>query len=150
MIIRTGVRTETLTALGATVRRYSCSNFSTQDQNCGSATYICRRWGKRPRRPRSPRRAEQAAAAIAKTGVSTVFARRSETLEEYWWYIEQMMTIPGADGCDQLVVDGGGDPIHEGKEAEEKYESDESLSFPTTTDNVEQKVSLQVLKGPIP
>ena len=84
MTNRTGVRIETLAALGTTVRRYSCSIFSTQ-------------------------------------GISIVFARRNDTLEEYWWCIEQMMTTPGADGCNQLVVDGGGDPIHEGKEAEEKY-----------------------------
>jgi hypothetical protein len=25
----------------------------------------------------------------------------------YWWCTEQMVAGPGADGCDQLVCDGG-------------------------------------------
>merc|ERR1711920_334404 len=80
MTIQTGVLIETLSALGATVRWASCNIFSTQDH---------------------------AAAAIAKAGTSTVFAWKGETLPEYWWCTEQMMTVPGADGCDQLVDDGG-------------------------------------------
>merc|ERR1712223_751547 len=78
MTIQTGVLIETLAALGAKVRWCSCNIFSTQDH---------------------------AAAAIAKAGTSTVFAWKGETLPEYWWCTEQMMTVPGADGCDQLVDD---------------------------------------------
>eukprot|EP00438_Fugacium_kawagutii_P026113 Skav224741 [mRNA] locus=scaffold3343:99274:101354:- [translate_table: standard] len=80
MTIQTGVLIETLAALGAKVRWCSCNIFSTQDH---------------------------AAAAIAKAGTATVFAWKGETLPEYWWCTEQMMTVPGADGCDQLVDDGG-------------------------------------------
>jgi len=125
MTIQTGVLIETLAALGATVRWCSCNIFSTQDQ---------------------------AAAAIAKAGTATVFAWKGETLEEYWWCTEQMMTVPGADGCDQLVDDGGDATllIHKGKEFEEKFAKDGSLPDPTTTDNAEFKVILQLLKDSIP
>merc|ERR1712242_694975 len=125
MTIQTGVLIETLAALGATVRWCSCNIFSTQDH---------------------------AAAAIAKAGPSAVFAWKGETLEEYWWCTEQMMTVPGADGCDQLVDDGGDATllIHKGKAAEEQYAKDGSLPDPTTTDNAELKVILQLLKDSIP
>merc|ERR1712242_329274 len=125
MTIQTGVLIETLAALGATVRWCSCNIFSTQDQ---------------------------AAAAIAKAGTATVFAWKGETLDEYWWCTEQMMTVPGADGCDQLVDDGGDATllIHKGKEAEELYAKDGSLPDPASTDNAELKVILQLLKESIP
>merc|ERR1712003_61321 len=91
MTIQTGVLIETLAAMGAKVRWCSCNIFSTQDH---------------------------AAAAIAKAGTATVFAWKGETLAEYWWCTEQMMTVPGKDGCDQLVDDGGDATllIHKGKE----------------------------------
>merc|ERR1719480_228737 len=125
MTIQTGVLIETLQALGAKVRWCSCNIFSTQDH---------------------------AAAAIAKAGTSTVFAWKGETLPEYWWCTEQMMTVPGQDGCDQLVDDGGDATllIHKGKEFEEKFAKDGSLPDPTTTDNAEFKVILQLLKDSIP
>merc|ERR1712151_1127669 len=55
-------------------------------------------------------------------------------------------------GCDQLVDDGGDATllIHKGKEFEEKYAKDGSLPDPTTTDNAEFKVILQLLKDSIP
>merc|ERR1712223_1813828 len=125
MTIQTGVLIETLTALGAKVRWASCNIFSTQDH---------------------------AAAAIAKAGTSTVFAWKGETLPEYWWCTEQMMTVPGADGCDQLVDDGGDATllIHKGKEFEAKYAKDKSLPDPNSTDNAEFKVILKLLKDSIP
>jgi len=125
MTIQTGVLIETLAALGATVRWCSCNIFSTQDH---------------------------AAAAIAKAGTSTVFAWKGETLPEYWWCTEQMMTVPGKDGCDQLVDDGGDATllIHKGKEFEEKYAKDGSLPDPNSTDNAEFKCILQLLKDSIP
>merc|ERR1712151_1302315 len=124
MTIQTGVLIETLAALGAKVRWYSCNIFSTQDH---------------------------AAAGIAKAGTTWVFAWKGETLPEYWWCTEQMMTVPGADGCD-LLVDDGGDAtllVHKGKELEEKYAKDGSLPDPTTTDNAEFKCILQVLRDSI-
>jgi len=81
-----------------------------------------------------------------------VFAWKGETLDEYWWCTEQMMTVPGADGCDQLVDDGGDATllIHKGKEFEEKYAKDGSLPDPASTENAEFKVILQLLKDSIP
>merc|ERR1711972_453532 len=65
---------------------------------------------------------------------------------------EQMMTVPGADGCDQLVDDGGDATLlmHKGKEFEEKYAKDGSLPDPSSTDNPEFKCILQLLKDSIP
>merc|ERR1712029_230675 len=124
MTIQTGVLIETLAALGAKVRWASCNIFSTQDH---------------------------AAAAIAKAG-HAVFAWKGETLPEDWWCTEQMMTVPGADGCDQLVDDGGDATllIHKGKEYEAKFAKDGSLPDPSSTDNAEFKCILQLLKDSIP
>merc|ERR1712084_26766 len=124
MTIQTGVLIETLAAMGAKVRWCSCNIFSTQDH---------------------------AAAAIAKAGTSAVFAWKGETLPEYWWCTEQMLTWPGADGCDQLVDDGGDATllIHKGKEFEEKFAKDGSLPDPNSTDNAEFKCILQLLKDSI-
>merc|ERR1711937_794581 len=125
MTIQTGVLIETLAALGAKVRWCSCNIFSTQDH---------------------------AAAAIAKAGTSTVFAWKGETLPAYWWCTEQMMTVPGADGCD-LLVDDGGDAtllIHKGKEFEALYAKDGTLPDPNSTTNAEYKCILQLLKDSIP
>merc|ERR1739848_401624 len=111
--------------MGAKVRWCSCNIFSTQDH---------------------------AAAAIAKAGTSTVFAWKGETLPEYWWCTEQMMTVPGRDGCDLLVDDGGDATLlmHKGKEFEEKYAKDGSLPDPASTDNAEFKCILQLLRDSIP
>ena len=79
MTIQTAVLIETLTALGADVRWCSCNIFSTQDH---------------------------AAAAVARDTCS-VFAWKGETLEEYWWCTENMLTWPDGKGCDLLVDDGG-------------------------------------------
>merc|ERR1712149_128072 len=87
----------------------------------------------------------------AKAGTATVFAWKGETLPEYWWCTEQMMTVPGEDGCDQLVDDGGDATllIHKGKELEEKFAKDGSLPDPMSTDNPEFKCVLQTLKDTI-
>merc|ERR1719198_2135365 len=124
MTIQTGVLIETLAALGATVRWCSCNIFSTQDH---------------------------AAAAIAKANTATVFAWKGETLPEYWWCTEQMMTVPGKDGCDQLVDDGGDATllIHKGKEFEGKFAKDGTLPDPASTDNPEFKCVLQTLRDSI-
>src|SRR5690606_24988850 len=80
MTIQTAVLIETLVALGAEVRWVSCNIFSTQDH---------------------------AAAAIAAAGVS-VFARKGESLEEYWQYTDRMMDWPGGL-TPNLILDDGGD-----------------------------------------
>ena len=92
MTIETAVLIETLVELGANVRWSSCNIFSTQDQ---------------------------AAAAIAAAGVP-VFAWKGESLDEYWWALEQALTFPDGKGP-QLVVDDGGDAtlmLHLGFSAE--------------------------------
>merc|ERR1711990_229649 len=124
MTIQTGVLIETLAELGAKVRWCSCNIFSTQDH---------------------------AAAAIAKAGTATVFAWKGETLPEYWWCTEQMMTVPGKDGCDQLVDDGGDATllIHKGREFEEKFAKDGTLPDPSSTTNPEFKCVLQTIKDSI-
>ena len=80
MTVQTAVLIETLTALGADVRWSSCNIFSTQDH---------------------------AAAAIAKSGVP-VFAKKGETLEEYWAYVDKIFDWP-EENVANLVLDDGGD-----------------------------------------
>merc|ERR1739849_38644 len=82
---------------------------------------------------------------------ATVFAWKGETLPEYWWCTEQMMTWPGCDGCDQLVDDGGDATllIHKGLEFETKFAKDGTLPDPMSTDNPEFKCVLQLLKDSI-
>merc|ERR1719356_667611 len=124
MTIQTGVLIETLAALGAKVRWCSCNIFSTQDH---------------------------AAAGIAKAGTATVFAWKGETLAEYWWCTEQMLTTPGCDGCDQLVDDGGDATllIHKGREFEETFAKDGSLPDPNSTSNPEFKCILTLIRDSI-
>eukprot|EP00210_Caulerpa_lentillifera_P000193 g188.t1 len=123
MTIQTAVLIETLSALGADVRWCSCNIFSTQDH---------------------------AAAAIARDTCS-VFAWKGETLEEYWWCTEQMLTWPDGTGPD-LIVDDGGDAtllIHEGVKAEDVYAKDGTLPDPASTDNPEFKIVLSVIRESI-
>lgn len=89
MTIQTAMLIDTLAMLGADVRWSSCNIFSTQDH---------------------------AAAAIAKKGSAAVFAWKGETLEEYWWCLEQALLWPDGLGPD-LIVDDGGDAtlfVHQG------------------------------------
>merc|ERR1711861_31211 len=78
-------------------------------------------------------------------------AWKGETLAEYWWCTEQMMTVPGKDGCDQLVDDGGDATLlmHKGKEFEEKYAKDKSLPDPASTTNPEFKCVLETIRDSI-
>src|SRR5881409_3466873 len=94
MTIQTAVLIETLQALGAEVRWASCNIFSTQDH---------------------------AAAAIAATG-TPVFAKKGETLVEYWDYTHKIMQWADG-GTPNLILDDGGDAtllLHLGCEAEKK------------------------------
>eukprot|EP00884_Botryococcus_braunii_P007370 jgi/Botrbrau1/16634/Bobra.0068s0053.1 len=124
MTVQTAVLIETLTALGADVRWCSCNIFSTQDH---------------------------AAAAVARDSAS-VFAWKGETLEEYWWCTEQMLTWPDGEGAD-LLVDDGGDAtllIHEGAKAEAAYAANGALPDPNSTDNPEFKIVLSLIKDGLP
>ena len=97
MTIQTAVLIETLIALGARVRWASCNIFSTQDE--AAAAIVVGPSGT-PEHPQG----------------AAVFAWKGESLKEYWWATEQMLTWPDADGPD-LIVDDGGDAtllIHKG------------------------------------
>ena len=79
MTIQTGVLIETLVELGAKVRWASCNIFSTQDH---------------------------AAAAIAKSGVP-VFAKKGETLDEYWEYTHKIFEWNDGESANMILDDGG-------------------------------------------
>jgi adenosylhomocysteinase len=125
MTIQTAVLIETLTELGAEVRWASCNIFSTQDH---------------------------AAAAVVVGPEGTiddpqgvpVFAWKGETLEEYWWCTEQMMTWDGYDGPN-MILDDGGDAtllVHKGVE----YERDGEVPDPTSASNPELAIVLGLLQ----
>ena len=88
MTVQTAVLIETLMDLGADVRWVSCNIFSTQDH--AAAAVAVGRDGT----PENPKGA-------------AVFAWKGETLEEYWWCTDQMLTWPDGSGPDLLVDDGG-------------------------------------------
>src|SRR5581483_4702682 len=92
MTTQTAVLIETLQALGAEIRWASCNIYSTQDH---------------------------AAAAIAAKG-TPVFAKKGETLEEYWDYTHRILQW-GDGGTPNLILDDGGDAtllVHLGCKAE--------------------------------
>src|SRR5258705_11100324 len=82
MTVQTAVLIETLVSLGAEVRWASCNIFSTQD---GAAAAIVVGPHGTPEAPQ---------------GVP-VFAWKGESLQEYWWCTEQMLTWPTPDGGSQ-------------------------------------------------
>ncbi len=131
MTIQTAVLIETLTELGAEVRWASCNIFSTQDH--AAAAVVVGPEGT----PDDPQ------------GVP-VFAWKGETLEEYWWCTEQMMTWPDAgDGTvydgPNMILDDGGDAtmlLHKGVE----YERDGAVPDPTEASNPELAIVLGLLQ----
>src|SRR3954469_17565309 len=125
MTIQTAVLIETLTELGAEVRWASCNIFSTQDH---------------------------AAAAVVVGPNGTVddpqgvpvYAWKGETLDEYWWCIEQTLRWPDEQGGPNMILDDGGDAtllVHKGTE----YERAGSAPDPSTADSEEFAVILKVL-----
>src|SRR6202166_71595 len=92
MTIQTAVLIETLQALGAEIRWASCNIFSTHDH---------------------------AAAALAVKG-TPVFAKKGETLQEYWDYTHRILQWHDG-GSPNLILDDGGDAtllLHLGCDAE--------------------------------
>jgi adenosylhomocysteinase len=120
MTIQTAVLIETLVALGAEVRWASCNIFSTQDH---------------------------AAAAIAEAGIP-VFAWKGETLEEYWWCVEQTFNWPDGNGGTSgpnMILDDGGDAtllVHKGVE----YEKAGRVPDPASAPNEELGIVLSLLQ----
>ncbi|WP_334171345.1 adenosylhomocysteinase [Sinomonas sp.] len=130
MTVQTAVLIETLVALGAEVRWASCNIFSTQD--------------------------EAAAAIVVGTGTPEdprgvpVFAWKGESLEEYWWTAEQILTWPGAQENPELgpnmILDDGGDAtllVHKGVE----FEAAGAVPQATPDDPDEYRIILDVLRA---
>jgi adenosylhomocysteinase len=127
MTIQTAVLIETLVELGAEVRWASCNIFSTQDHAA-------------------------AAVAVGPNGTPDdpqgipVFAWKGETLEEYWWCTEQMMTWPESKGGGpNMILDDGGDAtllVHKGVEFERAGE----VPDPTTASSPEFAIVLGLLQ----
>ena len=128
MTVQTAVLIETLTALGADVRWVSCNIFSTQDH--AAAAIVVGPNGT----PDNPQ------------GVP-VFAWKGETLEEYWWCTEQMLTWPDGTGPDSIVDDGGDATllIHMGTE----YETGGAVPQAEDNDSEEYRVILDLLRRSI-
>src|SRR6187401_104819 len=125
MTIQTAVLIETLTELGAEVRWASCNIFSTQDH--AAAAVVVGPEG-----------------TVEEPNGVPVFAWKGETLEEYWWCTEQMMTWDGYDGPN-MILDDGGDAtllVHKGVEFEKSGEVPE----PTSASNAELAIVLGLLQ----
>ncbi|WP_278263350.1 adenosylhomocysteinase [Nocardia sp. AG03] len=88
MTVQTAVLIETLVALGADVRWASCNIFSTQDH--AAAAVVVGPHG-----------------TVDAPEGTPVFAWKGETLEEYWWAAEQMLTWPNEPA--NMILDDGGD-----------------------------------------
>jgi adenosylhomocysteinase len=100
MTVQTAVLIETLVSLGAQVRWASCNIFSTQDH--AAAAVVVGPYGTAERPEGVP-----------------VFAWKGETLEEYWWCTERMLTWQGEGP--NMILDDGGDAtmlVHKGAEFE--------------------------------
>jgi adenosylhomocysteinase len=125
MTVQTAVLIETLVELGAQVRWVSCNIFSTQDHAA-------------------------AAVAVGPTGTVEqpagvpVFAWKGETLEEYWWCTEQVVSWPDGGGPN-MILDDGGDVtllVHKGVE----YEKTGVVPSADENDSEEYVVILDTLR----
>jgi adenosylhomocysteinase len=125
MTIQTAVLIETLVHLGAEVRWASCNIFSTQD-HAAAAVVV------------GPNGTQDNPQGVP------VYAWKGETLEEYWWATDQMMTWPDGDGPN-MILDDGGDAtmlLHKGVE----YEKKGTVPDPTTASNPELAIVLGLLQ----
>ncbi|MGH8867549.1 MAG: adenosylhomocysteinase [Actinomycetes bacterium] len=124
MTVQTAVLIETLVALGADVRWASCNIFSTQDH--AAAAVVVGPDGSKD----EPR------------GVP-VYAWKGESLEEYWWCTEQVLT--GFDGGPNMILDDGGDAtllVHKGVE----YEKAGAVPGDDAAESEEEAVVLALLR----
>jgi adenosylhomocysteinase len=125
MTIQTAVLIETLIELGAEVRWASCNIFSTQDH--AAAAIVVGPNG-----------------TVDEPNGVPVFAWKGETLEEYWWATDQMMTWPDGNGPN-MILDDGGDAtmlLHKGVE----FEKAGAVPDPTTASNPELAIVLGLLQ----
>jgi adenosylhomocysteinase len=126
MTVQTAVLIETLVSLGAQVRWASCNIFSTQDH--AAAAVVVGPHG----------------SAEDPQGVP-VFAWKGETLTEYWWCTERMLTWPDGTGPN-MILDDGGDAtlmLHKGV----AYEKAGVVPNPDEEDAEEWKVFLELLRN---
>ena len=126
MTIQTAVLIETLVDLGAEVRWASCNIFSTQD-HAAAAVVV------------GPHGTEE-----EPKGVSC-FAWKGETLPEYWWTAEQMLTWPDGKGPN-MILDDGGDAtllVHKGVQ----YEAAGVVPAASEDDSEEYTIVLDTLRA---
>ena len=115
MTIQTAVLIETLKALGADIRWASCNIFSTQDH---------------------------AAAVIAKEGIP-VFAKKGETVQEYWEYVDKIFDWSDG-GYPNMILDDGGDATSYIIFGAKMEAGDEVLKNPENEE--EEAMKAQILK----
>jgi len=129
MTVQTAVLIETLVSLGAQVRWASCNIFSTQDH--AAAAVVVGRHGT----PDAP------------SGVPC-FAWKGESLPDYWWCTERMLTWPAtSDGAaPNMLLDDGGDAtllVHKGTQ----YEKAGVVPSAEESDPDEYKLILDLLRA---
>ena len=115
MTIQTAVLIETLKVLGADIRWASCNIFSTQDH---------------------------AAAVIAKAGIP-VFAKKGETVKEYWEYVDKIFDWSDG-GYPNMILDDGGDATSYIIFGAKMEAGDEVLKNPENEE--EEAMKAQILK----
>ena len=115
MTIQTAVLIETLKVLGADIRWASCNIFSTQDH---------------------------AAAVIAKAGIP-VFAKKGETVQEYWEYVDKIFDWSDG-GYPNMILDDGGDATSYIIFGAKMEDGDEVLTNPENEE--EEAMKAQILK----
>jgi len=125
MTVQTAVLIETLVDLGAEVRWASCNIFSTQDH--AAAAVVVGRNGT----PDEPK------------GVPC-FAWKGESLEEYWWCAEQMLTWPEGQTANMILDDGGDATMYVLKGAQ--YEKAGVVPSTEDNDSEEYRVVLDALR----
>ncbi|WP_326565975.1 adenosylhomocysteinase [Amycolatopsis rhabdoformis] len=127
MTVQTAVLIETLVALGAEVRWASCNIFSTQDHAAAAVVVGPHGTTEEPK------------------GVP-VFAWKGESLEEYWWCTEKMLTWDGEGP--NMILDDGGDAtmlVHKGTE----YEKAGVVPSADENDSDEWKVFLELVRASV-
>lgn len=125
MTIECALLIETLQILGAHIRWCSCNIYSTVD---------C------------------AAAAVSTLENVTVFAWKGETVEEYWWCVENALTWGDDNEGPDLIVDDGGDAtclVIKGAYYEKLYEEQKILPDPDSVKSADEKCFLNLIKNSI-
>jgi adenosylhomocysteinase len=125
MTVQTAVLIETLVSLGAEVRWASCNIFSTQDH--AAAAIVVGPHG-----------------TVEEPKGVPVFAWKGESLEEYWWCTERMLTWGDGEGPN-MILDDGADAtmlVHKGTQ----YEKAGVVPSEEDGDSDEFKVFLNLLR----